>query len=453
MSNNKYPIIFNVNFRDKTKLAKDNNNRINNNRKKLTLSSKVDYLQRDVGKQGIDEVFQKSDKWSGYISRPSSKVFGKFENENDQILYFNSAGAVLKGDIVERKKIIDQLDQLETNDNFCYYESIISFNKDLENVISKNLTQEDLYNIIKKEIPKFMEKNGMSMKNIEYAIAFHTNTKHLHAHFDFWEKKPTKVRNKLKLENFDYFKKNLLLNIDSNFKIKYDKLIQEKNNEFGKFRKLEINNDIYSTIIIDVLKEKNYPNYKSIKNQELKKAIDIKANQLNDCLDKNCLKKLKELNGNFYNEKKANQLMKKELERIDLEIKNHILKYYKNIIKTEDLKKIKINNYAVQEIEYVAEKKYKKKSTNEKYKKIYNEDVEYIKSSKNNNEDDPFRFYRKSSKGHFKNKHIYKYDITKNDNPICKKNMLDIRRGMKKKQKEIEKELEVANDKIWNERD
>ena len=279
-------------------------------------------------------------KMVGYFSDNKKKMIGMFEyymghtrNENVNLVLEN--GNYATDDDVERLK--KSYEKYIENSNL--WKGVISFNNDY---INNNIQIKDLEKLLAKEIlPQFFKYCGFKdHKNMSYIFATHTNTKHIHIHLAFVEKKPNykccnniisyRKKGKISVDEQRYLKRLIELTIERE-KV-YTPLITEINNDIDNLKKYfspQEKNFLLNDIENIELEEKilklgelitNYRStnnngntrikYNSIKNNELGKEIkkitkDIKKSLFSnkDSLLFNCYKefnkKIDKLNNYF----------------------------------------------------------------------------------------------------------------------------------------------------------
>ncbi len=108
---------------------------------------------------------------------------------------FNQNGLMTREEQKELKDILR-----ETKSPIWY--GYISFEKEFWQKYCNNF--DTAFNLMKKEFPRFLKQAKFNTENIEWYAGFHENTEHRHIHFSFYEKKPT--RKKQKQKGYSYSK-------------------------------------------------------------------------------------------------------------------------------------------------------------------------------------------------------------------------------------------------------
>lgn len=137
--------------------------------------------------------FYSSNQKDDYVSYMDQ---GSKEGEvNDYISYqgnlekshgvFNAKGLLSNAD----KKEIRQM--LRTTDS-PIWDMVISFEHDFG--LRKIKSYKDAMELVKKELPSFLKRNGIKEDNVIYFAALHENTDNRHIHLSFFEKEPTHKR-------------------------------------------------------------------------------------------------------------------------------------------------------------------------------------------------------------------------------------------------------------------
>ena len=67
---------------------------------------------------------------------------------------------------------------------------------------------EQAYEMMKREMPRFLKDAGFNPDNITWYAALHTNKKHRHIHISFFENEPQRLRQRLKEPQFSHGKIN-----------------------------------------------------------------------------------------------------------------------------------------------------------------------------------------------------------------------------------------------------
>ena len=306
------------------------------------------------------------------IKKDILKMFDYYADEKKKLItmfdYFD--GTICKNNKMnmcfENGEYISQEEKVQRQKQYCkyiensnVYKMVISFP---ENYLETNVNiREFEKKLAKVIIPKFLIKCGfVDIKNMSYQFSLHTNTKHLHFHISFCEKKPNfrykdnSIKYRIK-GTFSSKKLNFLKNeieheivkekVFTPLVIKTNNQIEElkkffkpddKNFILRDFEKLQIEEDILKLgeLLYEIRDGKTTKiKYNSIKNKEIqqltnqiKKYIFSKKNpELNEKYQdfKLCLK---DINNYFKQISKSNNM------------KTHDYEYTKN-------KKIYIDNY------------------------------------------------------------------------------------------------------------
>ena len=249
---------------------------------------------------------------------------GKIGKDKEMNIMFENGEYATKDQIEQRKK---QYEKYIENSNI--YKLVISFPNGF---LEENVDIKDFEKKLAKEIiPQFLKKCGfVDIKKMSYQFSLHTNTKHLHFHLSFAEKKPNfksygkiSYRNKGKLtkEELSYFKDLIIHSI--NREQVYTPLLKETNQNIEELKRYFNPND------------KNY----LLKNKEdilLEEKIFRLGELLNNIRDTN-------------QRIKFNSIKDKEIIRLTKEIKKYIFnnsdKEFKKLYCDFKTNLNKINNY------------------------------------------------------------------------------------------------------------
>ncbi len=358
----------------KTKyLLKSDFESIKKNKQDFSLSDKLDYLTRKEAK--VDDKFKKQ---KGYLTRNGTKeqnIFNQTKNKKDKpIYYYDKTGVVCEADKIKRKYNISKLNDLENKDNFCLYQSFVSFSKEMSTEIQSKYTEEECYQMLERHLKIFLVDNNFDLDNTEYFLSNHSNTDNFHCHIDYFETVPTREKNNLKKNTFEKFKKNLINEIQEPeikvLKRRLEKELMLATKENKIFDDPEILKDIkknhqkyYGNIQNDKVKDyvDKYLEDNIIYTDEYKKYIEAEEEYFN-------------YSKNIVGEEKAMINKENKINRLNITLKNDIY----NNLKEEafDLersnvvffKKRKLRNYKLEnmlkrearEVEYsLAQSKYK----------------------------------------------------------------------------------------------
>ena len=163
---------------------------------------------------------------------------GKIGKDKEMNIMFEDGKYATKEQIEQRKK---QYENYIENSNI--YKLVISFPEGFleENVDIKSFEKK----LAKEIIPQFLKKCGfVDIKKMSYQFSLHTNTKHLHFHLSFAEKKPNfksygkidyRKKGKLTKEELRYFK-DLIIHSINREKI-YTPLLKETNQNIEELKK------------------------------------------------------------------------------------------------------------------------------------------------------------------------------------------------------------------------
>ena len=163
---------------------------------------------------------------------------GKIGKDKEMNIMFEDGKYATKEQIEQRKK---QYENYIENSNI--YKLVISFPEGfLEENVDIKLFEKKL---AKEIIPQFLKKCGfVDIKKMSYQFSLHTNTKHLHFHLSFAEKKPNfksygkidyRKKGKLTKEELRYFK-DLIIHSINREKI-YTPLLKETNQNIEELKK------------------------------------------------------------------------------------------------------------------------------------------------------------------------------------------------------------------------
>ena len=163
---------------------------------------------------------------------------GKIGKDKEMNIMFEDGKYATKEQIEQRKK---QYEKYIENSNI--YKLVISFPEGfLEENVDIKLFEKKL---AKEIIPQFLKKCGfVDIKKMSYQFSLHTNTKHLHFHLSFAEKKPNfksygkidyRKKGKLTKEELRYFK-DLIIHSINREKI-YTPLLKETNQNIEELKK------------------------------------------------------------------------------------------------------------------------------------------------------------------------------------------------------------------------
>ena len=323
---------------------------------------------------------------------------GKIGKDKEMNIILENGEYATKEQVEQRKK---QYEKYIENSNI--YKLVISFPKGYleENVNIKDFEK----NLAKDIIPQFLKKCGfVDIKKMSYQFSLHTNTKHLHFHFSFAEKKPNfksygkigyRGKGNLSKEELSYFKDLIIHYIDKE-KI-YTPLLKETNikiDELKKYFKPNEKNFLLSNKDDIVLEDKIVKlgellsnirsnnqriKFNSIKDKEIikltkdiKKYIFSKDDTEFKNLYKDFQNNLKDINSYFENIAKDNHsdtaddsLIKNKKKYLDNYILNAIVNHADYIYKNPKFKE----NELLQEVIY---KEYKKSRIKSKYDIVRN---------------------------------------------------------------------------------
>lgn len=355
----------NVNFGIKFHLASDKKTNKKNG-KPLSWKGKISYISREEITINHDQIFSGDDKFlisSGYLARDNSRILHKekFKNydEENKTMYFSKGKQVKQKDKELIKTNETLLDDLQKNNRGCYYESFISFDKDYaqKNLISK-YSEDELYTRLKPYLNNFLKANDFKMDNTKDFVAFHSNTKNLHLHFDFVELEPTRSKNKLDKKSFGELRKEIMLGFDKELKQEYTertKKVMEDKNKLRDMIKNTSTENINLDKAVELWQQSGERFFNQIKNEELLEEIEnIKMQMLDDDneFSKNYndfkinLEKQNKFNEQIYGESKRDQ-KENQLNEIEKVIGNKILRDVKNkskITSSEEIKNINMND-------------------------------------------------------------------------------------------------------------
>ena len=352
---------------------------------------------------------------------------GKIGKDKEMNIMFEDGKYATKEQIEQRKK---QYENYIENSNI--YKLVISFPEGfLEENVDIKLFEKKL---AKEIIPQFLKKCGfVDIKKMSYQFSLHTNTKHLHFHLSFAEKKPNfksygkidyRKKGKLTKEELRYFK-DLIIHSINREKI-YTPLLKETNQNIEELKKYFSPKD--KNFLLnnkeDIILEEKILKLGELLDKYRNNNQKIKFNSIKD---KEVISLTKDIKKYIFNKDNV------EFKELHEEFKNNlnnINNYFKNIAEsnhsdTVDNSLIKnkqnyLNNYILNAIVNHANYKYKhqKFTENELLRELIHKEYK-------------------------KNKSMSKYDIVRNflsntSNNLKYKNRYQIRQAVKNINDELE---------------
>ena len=352
---------------------------------------------------------------------------GKIGKDKEMNIMFEDGKYATKEQIEQRKK---QYENYIENSNI--YKLVISFPEGfLEENVDIKLFEKKL---AKEIIPQFLKKCGfVDIKKMSYQFSLHTNTKHLHFHLSFAEKKPNfksygkidyRKKGKLTKEELRYFK-DLIIHSINREKI-YTPLLKETNQHIEELKKYFSPKD--KNFLLnnkeDIILEEKILKLGELLDKYRNNNQKIKFNSIKD---KEVISLTKDIKKYIFNKDNV------EFKELHAEFKNNlnnINNYFKNIAEsnhsdTVDNSLIRnkqnyLNNYILNAIVNHANYKYKhqKFTENELLRELVHKEYK-------------------------KNKSMSKYDIVRNflsntSNNLKYKNRYQIRQAVKNINDELE---------------
>ena len=352
---------------------------------------------------------------------------GKIGKDKEMNIMFEDGKYATKEQIEQRKK---QYENYIENSNI--YKLVISFPEGfLEENVDIKLFEKKL---AKEIIPQFLKKCGfVDIKKMSYQFSLHTNTKHLHFHLSFAEKKPNfksygkidyRKKGKLTKEELRYFK-DLIIHSINREKI-YTPLLKETNQNIEELKKYFSPKD--KNFLLnnkeDIILEEKILKLGELLDKYRNNNQKIKFNSIKD---KEVISLTKDIKKYIFNK---DNIEFKELHEEFKNNLNNINNYFKNIAEsnhsdTVDNSLIRnkqnyLNNYILNAIVNHANYKYKhqKFTENELLRELVHKEYK-------------------------KNKSMSKYDIVRNflsntSNNLKYKNRYQIRQAVKNINDELE---------------
>lgn len=227
----------------------------------------VDYVQSG-SKRGLDYV-----EYSG-------------DNEKSSGV-FNGNGILTEA---ERKALKKQLRQTDS----VIWHGFISFTEEFGAAYCNDY--ESAYRMMKTEFPRFLKSAGLNPDNVVWYVGFHENTDNRHIHFSFFEKEPTRYRERSKhpqysngrlpkysFEQFKLRAERKLTDAASQLKLARRMVTdRSKNVLFSKDSGFAANNEIRALMLnlLDGLPKEGRLSYDSENMRPLKPQIDRIADLL-----------------------------------------------------------------------------------------------------------------------------------------------------------------------------
>lgn len=210
-------------------------------------------------------------------------------------------------------------------------------------------TQSDYACLINSFMPKVAKEMNIDPNNLLWWGDFHSNTAHPHIHFEFFEKKQTITKGKIKKDKFTKIKKIIYTELYNRSKIKNKKPLLEYKKEID-FQTQEISKNIKNNLqklsyettnrILNFyvsLKNRGRLQFNSIHQKEHRKELlEIAEMVINDLTDQDKLKKFQVLLEE--NDKVLNDITKEKIfnnrktnfEKLKIKVANILLQAYKN---------------------------------------------------------------------------------------------------------------------------
>ena len=362
--------------------------------KNVNLEGSLNYIIQKGKKE--NSKFREIKKQLDYTSRTSAQM-------GDIIVYTQEGFVRNKVELNEQK---NKMKVHEKKDNFCLYRQYISFNEKDTKELYKYYSEEELYRITSGKLKKYLVANSFTLENVEFNINFHTDTEHLHLHFDFWEKEPTKRKHRLNNECKVNIQKELEVSLFAFQKESLNNLIKQSKGAKQDFKK-ELNLDHYNPELVKSIKKifKNEPSInkqsylRNVKSIEFLEKIDELYSEMCDTKIISeyveSLQQEEEMYKEYYGNSESNYFSK-NVSELEKEIKNTIFRELKEENKTEEKFEIKRDTPKMDRfLELNNKKNYKTKSRKDysalREKAIYNKmkrdqkELENIKDSIFNN--------------------------------------------------------------------
>lgn len=336
----------------------------------LKFSEKLDYNSRAEAIKVEDGYFLFESK-QGYLTR--SEANGDqtkyFDSQEKEILYFDKNGVVYKDDYDRRNLNVELLDSIQSKAYSCLYESVLSFDSKFTNECIKNkYSTTELFIKVKPHLELFLLDNNFDLDNTIYFANFHTNTEHLHLHFDFIEIDPSKFNIKQLMcdkKSLGRLRKKITLDLD----------MELKNELSTSLKQVQVLKDNF----LEVLNNFDYKLYEdrlvilADKIHKLEKVNDTKVRGLKNISDPEILKLLDQMTNQIieddislkYNYKKYdNSLVQQNMEFKKL-YGDGQRNFYDN--KIEELRK-QIKNDFIRQAKYYKLRNYDYKKSNGNFK-------------------------------------------------------------------------------------
>jgi hypothetical protein len=166
---------------------------------------------------------------------------------------FNKYGLLNKNQIKELKQNLKDTKSV-------IWHGVISFEEEFGKKLCDN--NEQAYELMKLELPKFLKNTGLDPKNISWFAGLHKNTDNRHIHFSFYEIEPKRIFTKHEQPQFSYGKikndaiEKFKLNIELNL-TQWSKRIALQRSELTNSTKEYIQNNLYnfrSSLLNDIKK-------------------------------------------------------------------------------------------------------------------------------------------------------------------------------------------------------
>ena len=273
-------------YTDPKKLKETNLSRRKLGKKNMKLAGYLGYVSREGAVKNnvsqfnsslnlTDDKVREKIKSNGYLTRGAAiqknKIFFNSINEEEEsIIGLTSNGFLKINDQKALTPLIDDLNEKEEKERFNIQQGVITFSPDYTDKIKGKINQKEILKKFEKCLLRNVEEYGYDNSNLNYTMVFHTNEKHLHMHFTFWEKNEKKRFQKLDLTQNDKFKEQLAKIMNSLMKEKKYEEVDFNKNVITKLKEEvePISQNLFDRCSLTTAKGVGF-----IKDEELKKDL------------------------------------------------------------------------------------------------------------------------------------------------------------------------------------
>ena len=344
-----------VSYKD---LVEINKKRVAEGKRKIGFHNLIGYAYREISKLNHNNMFRNVNDnkvldhifHHGYNNRAESylnhkDVFMDVSDDKDLLIGICNGNKVYTSNLVETTKEFSEAAKKYSYDKDANVQRmVLSFSPEATNEMKNKFNIEELLSTTNEMFFEFAKKNGYKPENLHYNISFHTNTKSLHAHIDFFEKVKDRKRGKLSLDAKKELEENMVKYVNDKLKNRsYERIIID-NNYIEKINKSleEMNLDLFQKLYDCSSKKVGFIKEQELKNELYDYTINfIKESGLKNELDANLYSRIEYYKniGVDNPEEKGLKHYESECNRIKNDVANLI---YKNI---KEIKYEPLNNY------------------------------------------------------------------------------------------------------------